>query len=98
MRLIYHPLAEGEVVEAARYYEQRVSSLGGEFLDAVDDAAGVIQDAPKRWRVIKQDVRRYLMSRFPFAIYYRVLPDQVRILAVKHHSRHPEYWSARLEE
>jgi hypothetical protein len=36
------------------------------------------------------------MPRFPYAIYYRVLPDHVRILAFKHHSRHPDYWRYRL--
>ena len=29
MRLIYHPEAEAELIESARFYEQRVPSLGG---------------------------------------------------------------------
>jgi hypothetical protein len=28
MRLIYHPDAESELIEAARYYEGRVATLG----------------------------------------------------------------------
>ena len=69
--------------------------LGAEFLNAVDDAIAKILQAPTRWRVIEADVRRYLMPRFPFAIYYRVLSDHVRILAIKQHSRFPNYWSER---
>ena len=38
------------------------------------------------------------MPRFPYAIYYRVLPDQLRVLAFKHHSRHPDYWRYRLSD
>jgi len=33
MRLIYHPDAEVELVEAAQFYERRLSTLGAQFLD-----------------------------------------------------------------
>jgi plasmid stabilization system protein ParE len=95
MRVIYHTAAEAEAIEAARYYEQRVPSLGGEFLEELDQAVTVIQESPKIWRLVGHDIRRYLMPRFPFGIYYRIRPDHIRILAVKHHRRHPEYWQTR---
>ncbi len=98
MRLIHHPDAEAELIEAAQFYEHRVPTLGAQFLDAVDYAVGVIQEAPERWSVIEADVRHYLMPRFPYAIYYRILPDHLRILAFKHHSRHPDYWRSRLAD
>jgi plasmid stabilization system protein ParE len=98
MRLIYHPDAEAELIEAAQFYERRVSTLGAEFLDAVDQAVRTIIDAPERWRIIDADVRRYLMLRFPYAIYYRVTADYIRILAFKHHRRHPDYWRYRRGE
>ncbi len=96
MRLIYHPDAEAELIEAAQFYEQRVSTLGAQFLDAVDKAIRTIVHAPERSTFIDADVRRYLMPRFPYAIYYRVTADQIRILALKHHRRHPDYWRYRL--
>jgi toxin ParE1/3/4 len=98
MRLIYHPDAEAELIQAARFYESRVSTLGSEFLDAADRAIAVIVEAPDRWSIIEADVRRYLMLRFPYAVYYRVFRDSIRILAFKHHSRHPDYWRYRLPD
>src|SRR5262245_27620281 len=98
MRLIHHPDAEAELIEAARFYERRVPGLGAQFLEAVDAGVGVIQQAPQCWRVLDADVRRFLMPRFPYAIYSRVLPDELRILAFKHHSRHPDYWRYRLSD
>ena len=89
---------EAELVEAARVYERSVQTLGVQFLDAADQAVRTILAAPERWRVIEADVRRFLMSRFPYAIYYRVVTDEIRILAFKHHSRHPNYWHYRLSE
>jgi toxin ParE1/3/4 len=68
MRLIYHPDAEAELIEAAQFYERRVSTLGAQFLDAVDKAIRTIVHAPERSKIIDADVRRYLMLRFPYAI------------------------------
>ena len=52
MRLIYHPDAEAELIEAAQYYEGQVPTLGAQFLDSVDEAIRVIQKTPERWRCI----------------------------------------------
>ncbi len=76
----------------------RVPGLGADFLDTVDAAAGLIVAAPERWRIVARDVRRYLLPRFPFSLIYRVRPDHLRILAVKHHSRQPDYWKRRLDD
>jgi len=65
MKLIYHPAAEAEAVTAAKFYEQRVSGLGSQFLDEFDAAVTVFLQAPLRWRVIKDDKRRFLLPRFP---------------------------------
>jgi plasmid stabilization system protein ParE len=98
MKVVYHPLAETEMVEAARFYENRVPMLGVQLLDAIDAAVIEIQRAPKRWRIVEDDVRSYLLPRFPFALYFRIHPDHIRILAVKHHRRHPDYWRGRLTD
>ena len=98
MKLIYHPDAEAELIEAARYYESRVATLGTQFLAEASRAVGIILKSPKRWAVVDKDIRRYLMSRFPFGIYYRVFSDRLHILAFKHHSRHPDYWRDRVSD
>jgi toxin ParE1/3/4 len=96
MQVIQHPEATAELTEAGQVYEQKVPTLGSQFLDAVDLAVADIVAAPYRWRIIEEEVRRFLMPRFPYAIYYRVFPDHIRILAFKHHSRHPDYWRYRI--
>ncbi|HRC84122.1 MAG TPA: type II toxin-antitoxin system RelE/ParE family toxin [Thermoanaerobaculia bacterium] len=97
MRLIYHPDAEHEVIEAARFYEQRMTGLGERFLEEFDAAIAEVRGAPERWPEIEHHVRRYVMSRFPYGIFYRCDGQHLRILVVKHHSRHPDYWRYRLE-
>ncbi len=56
-----------------------------------------IVDAPDRWHTVERDVRRWLLRRCPFAILYSVMPDNLRVLAVNHHSRQPDYWWSRME-
>lgn len=96
MNVTYHPEAEAELRDAASYYEEQVPQLGERFLDAANLAVESIVSSPRLWRVVESDIRLCLMQRFPYAIYFRVLPDQIRILAWKHHSRDPGYWKTRL--
>lgn len=95
MLVTYHPAAEAEVLEAIRYYEGKVPGLGGRFLEDFDEAISSIRQAPHRWPVVEGDLRRHLLRRFPFGIYYRTEVDELRILIVKHHARHPDYGEGR---
>jgi hypothetical protein len=49
------------------------------------------------WRVFEEDIRRYLVRVFPYAILYSVEDDYVLIIAVMHLSREPGYWKDRLK-
>lgn len=98
MTLQYHPEAEAELIEAAQFYEHKLPGLGTAFLDEFDSAIAKIMDAPIRWRVVQRDIRRFSMKRFPYGIYYRIHGEIIRILVVKHHSRHPNYWKHRVLE
>jgi len=46
MRLIYHPDAETELIEAAKYYENCVVMLGVQFLDEANRAVAIILKRP----------------------------------------------------
>ena len=100
MRLIYHPDAEAELIQAARFYKSGVFTLGSEFLDAADRAIAVIVEASDRWSIIESRRMSAVIScpAFPTLFTYRVFPDHIRILAFKHHSRHPDYWRYRLSD
>ena len=84
--------AELEMLDAARYYEIQASGLGGEFLDKIDSAVHDIGMNPERWPVIRSNTRRRLIHRFPYALLYRVDPEEVVIEATMHLHRHPDYW------
>ena len=91
MNVVWHPLATGEMIDAARFYSSRLKQLGPEFLDEIERSVESILTDPGRFAVIDNEIRLFPMRRFPYGIYYRVLDDDVRILVVKHHNRHPKH-------
>jgi plasmid stabilization system protein ParE len=86
----YHPALEAELNEIKNWYNARVPNLGVEFIDEIERQIFRIASNPKQWMVISGDLRRALVKRFPYVIYFRqVGPNRVRITAVKHQRRHP---------
>ena len=87
--------AELEMLDAARYYELQASGLGGDFLDKIDSAVQDIGIHPERWPVVRFDIRRRLIHRFPYALLYRVDPEKIVIQAIMHLHWRPDYWMNR---
>lgn len=92
MKAEYHPAVEGELREIQRYYEDRSPGLGMQFLNEFERQVLLIAATPERWMVVSADIRRCLMRRFPYVIYFRrSSAERIRITVVKHQQRHPEY-------
>lgn len=89
MRLEYHPAVALELREIAEFYDSRSPGLGSHFLDEFERLIFTVAANPKRWRILKGDVRRCLMKRFPYVICYRLTDEAIRVTVVKHQRRHP---------
>ena len=93
-------LADDEALEAATWYDERRPGLGDDFLDAYAAALEVIESHPRRYARLEttrspREFRRYLLRRFPYAIIYEILADELVVLAVAHSSRRPNFWRRR---
>jgi plasmid stabilization system protein ParE len=44
---------------------------------------------------VYRDIRRALLKRFPFGIFFRLRSNRIRIVAVMHLSRDPKRWRQR---
>jgi plasmid stabilization system protein ParE len=93
--VIIRPEAEQDLEEARNWYEGQRTGLGGEFVGAVDDVLGRIGDFPELYPAEYRGVRRAVLSRFPYVVYYRTTDSAVEVLAVLHGSRHPRTWRSR---
>ncbi len=88
--------AEQEMLDAAKYYELQAPGLGTSFLDKIKFAINDISECPERWPIIRFDIRRRLIHRFPYCLLYRIDSNEIVILAVMHLRRHPNYWIRRI--
>src|SRR5690349_6746124 len=96
MKYKFHPDSLAEYREAALWFANHDRSVAEKFVTAIEDAIDRIIDAPTRWRIIDEDVRRCLAHVFPYAILYTFETDFTLIVAVMHCSREPGYWQNRL--
>lgn len=94
--LLIRPEAERDVAEAFDWYEGQVTGLGVEFLDAIGVVFDTIASSPGRYRKIYRDLRRALMRRFPFGVFYLESESTVTVIAVIHGRRDPKRWKNRL--
>jgi toxin ParE1/3/4 len=95
--IVFHPDADAEIIEAARYYELHKPGLGSDFLWEVERGLDQISMNPEAAQRIARRVRRKPSWRFPYNLIYAVYPDRIRIVACAHQKRRPFYWRKRLK-
>lgn len=93
--LIVRPEAEAELSEAFDWYEERVSGLGSDFLLNVDAAFHSILRNPHLFPVVHNNLRRVLIRRFPYQIFFVLEDKRIVVLAVFHARRNPRRWMRR---
>jgi len=95
--VVIRPAAATEIEVAFQWYEREQQGLGADFLAAVDHTITTVASDPDRFPVIRKNVRRALVRRFPYAVLYRVVSETVVVIACFHGKRNPQIWSSRKE-
>ena len=92
MRIEYHPSLHLELEEVIDYYESQSLGLGREFISEFERQVLKISTMPERWMIVRGDLRRSLMKRFPYVIFFRIVnEDMIRVTVIKHQKRHPSF-------
>ncbi|MBN4075117.1 MAG: plasmid stabilization protein [SAR86 cluster bacterium] len=87
--------ATEELAKAASWYERQLSGLGQEFLDMALALLESIPENPTQYPIVHKVVRRALLPRFPFGIYYSIEENFILVYGVMHASRNPSRWQDR---
>lgn len=93
--LTIRPEAEAELADAYAWYENKVSGLGADFLNTVEASLFSIKRNPAICPAVHKSIRRCLIRRFPYAIFYTEEPTRIVVLAVFHVRRNPDTWKNR---
>lgn len=90
--------AEVDIAEAQVWYESHQSGLGGEFRFEIARVIDRLADSPLIYQIVHRDVRRAMVRRFPYLIWYRVVAERIIVLACTYAGRDPKFIRARLSE
>ena len=88
--------AELDVAEAQVWYEMQRAGLGAESHSEISEVFTVLSAHPLIYPGLYRDVRRAIVHRFPYLIWYRVLGEEVTVLACTHARQNPSKVISRL--
>jgi plasmid stabilization system protein ParE len=90
MRVRLHRKVRAEVDKIMDHYEAAAGPhLADEFYSELFSLIRKASQQPGRFRAIEGDLRRANLRRFPYHFLFRVVGDDLRVLVVRHHRRHP---------
>ncbi len=89
------PQVEAELLDAADWYDAQRVGLGEQLLICVEAAIARVARSPESCERVHGEVRRALVRRFPYCVYYKVEGEALLVLAVGHERRKPGYWAER---
>ena len=83
--VIFTQAARAELTDAQDWYEGEASGLGRRFRQAIDALIERMID----------NVRRALLRRFPYSLFFVVEDEVLIVMACFHASRDPSHWQKR---
>jgi plasmid stabilization system protein ParE len=84
--------ASEEVRLAFDWYDVHAPGVGPAFLNTLEAVLAQAAAYPESFPLVRPRIRRALLRRFPYGVFYVVQPDSVLVLAVVHACRDPETW------
>lgn len=90
VRLLLQPAAAADIRATRDYYEQAGSSRHEPFAEELDGLFARLEAFPRSAPVVAgyAPVRRALLRRFPYAVFYRLAePDRIDVLRIVHTAR-----------
>ena len=70
MLIRFSPEADAELTEAREWYSHQRKDLDLEFMECIDEALLRVVRNPQSFPVVYSTLRRVVVRRFPFAIFY----------------------------
>lgn len=103
MKLRLHHDAALELDAAADWYDDQRPGLGNELVIEANRVLVAIRERPSTWPRSGEledeasEIRRARMTRFPYAVAYRIDAEEIVVLAFAHDKRDALYWLRRAD-
>ena len=93
--LVFRRITQIELDESVAWYDKKRAGLGREFRIEIDKQVRRIANQRQQFRQIRGEVRRVVLQRFPYSIYFLPEVDRIIVLAVFHAKRAPQHLERR---
>lgn len=90
------PLAKQDILNAKHYYDKIKSGLGRSLTTEIDEKLHIIAANAEIGLMVEKNVRRLLIQKFPFGIYYALTGEIIFVVAFLHLSMSPSFIADRL--
>jgi plasmid stabilization system protein ParE len=94
-KVIFTQAAKAELIEAQDWYEGEATGLGRRFRQAIDALVERMSANPRQFPVVFKNVRRALLRRFPYSLFFVIEGETLLVIACFHASRDPLQWKKR---
>jgi plasmid stabilization system protein ParE len=95
VRVVIESPARADLAAAVRWYKRMQPGLEADFRLCVRATLHRIARYPESCPLVGRHLRRALIDRFPFAVFYLPDGDILRVFGVLHTRRDPRAWQAR---
>ena len=94
-KLVFRLQARSEIANAASWYEGQSVGLGADFLRAIDVTISSIRHNPEQYQRVRGRIRRAVLRRFPYSVFYVLTEDEIVVVGCMHGRRNPKRWQDR---
>jgi toxin ParE1/3/4 len=94
--LIITTEAEQDIADAVAWYDRNLVGLGARFILSLEVALNHIRRASEAATEAYPGVRRVVVRRFPYGMFYRSDSNRIVVIAVYHSKRNPRGWLSRV--
>ena len=97
-KIVLSDEAEKDFDSSYEYYACDNKIVADNFFKQLNNSLETISQNPLGFQKTYKNVRRYVMRKFPFVIYYQISNIEIRVIAIFHTSRNPKIWKKRFDE
>ncbi len=100
-RVLFTGFSENDLIENFQYYDLIDENLAQKFVQEIQNKISKIKQNPNSYFKVsnKYHVRRCVVQKFPYSIYFRVKEQEsiISITAILHQFRNPKIWRNRMK-
>jgi len=94
--LLVSEMAYEDAIVIFDWYECKLTGLGDRFINELEVAKNDLLNNPLAFAKWNKGIRRMVMRKFPYKLFYKIYDDQIVILAIIHARRSNRYLKRRL--